>query len=1210
MIRPGTLSLVFLALSLAAAVPVRAAETALTLERLTPTSKLAGFRAVSLYLNDADRPMGVRFVHERTGFVLDVLQIQSVPQGFIWVNSPPTSDQGEPHTQEHLLLGKGNMGRGVATQEPMSLATSSAFTLQWRTCYDFLTNAGPEVFYQQFAQRMDALLHPDYSDEEIRREVRNFGVTENPADHSLRLEEKGTVYNEMVGSTANQDYASYHTLGIALYGKDHAAAYVSGGTPEGIRQMSPADIRNFHARNYVLGNMGMIASLPKEMPLAQVLERVSAILTPLEPSAAPKPFSGNTAPGFAPPQGAPAGTIAVVDYPDQNADKPGTVALAWAPVRALDAHGRTLLRLFLATVAGDATTNLYKRFVDSKTRVLDFGAQSVSNYLSNDPGNPVYLGVNEVATAHLNPTDAAELRRQVMDEFQRIATWKNGSPELAEFNARVRSRLVATRREAMKFVNSPPGFGFRGTYAEWMDHLLMLESSPDFRRSVTLKPELAAIERQLAAPGNPWHTALAEWKLLDTPYVVATRANPAVQTQLDHERQQRIAAEVARLRTLYGFASDQDAITHYRAAYDSTTAELEAAARTLKPAKLVDALPLTLDAPLEYAAEPLAGGIPYVKTTFENMTSATTGMAFRLNGLRDGQLLYLALLPSLLTEVGVVENGRHIPYEQMKERLRNEILSLDANYSVNERTERYELTVRASGNDATEALKGVEWMRAVMLHADWSAGNLSRIRDVVDQSLSGLRNLRQGADENWVSGVGAAYRRQDSPLYLATSSFLTQTNSVLRLRWQLMEASPTDRDAAADFLARLAAPGSTKRAELAQLIAAVQGDSAATLKLAAGVAHVLKTFDALTPRAHAIAIEAAKDLSQSLTDLPDATLASDWSYLCEQMRHDLQVTPEHALAELEAVRGEIIRKGNARVFTIGAPATLAKLSAAIQATLASLGTGTSMAATRATGQLVLERLSERDPAAKNAQYVGLLNPNSQGGVVINSAPFVSFADTGEEPVLRYLAGNLYAGGGAHSVFMKTWGAGLAYSNGISASPETGRQGYYAERTPELPQTVRFVIDQLKSAKKDPALAEYAVSLAFNSRAASGYESRGEAMAANLADGVTPEIVSGFRKQILALRGRPNLTDALFDRMPGVYARVLPGYAPKAAPVEGGSYFVIGAEKQFAAYEAYLKSVGDAKTTLYRLYPRDFWVPAPELVKTTGAATAPATPVRP
>ena len=40
-----------------------------------------------------------------------------------------------------------------------------------------------------------------YTDEEIRREVRNFGVDEDPKTGTLSLEEKGTVYNEMVSST-------------------------------------------------------------------------------------------------------------------------------------------------------------------------------------------------------------------------------------------------------------------------------------------------------------------------------------------------------------------------------------------------------------------------------------------------------------------------------------------------------------------------------------------------------------------------------------------------------------------------------------------------------------------------------------------------------------------------------------------------------------------------------------------------------------------------------------------------------------------------------------------------------------------------------------------------------------------------------------------------------------------------------------------------
>ncbi|HEU4723527.1 MAG TPA: hypothetical protein VFS59_19390, partial [Gemmatimonadaceae bacterium] len=121
----------------------------------TPTSgaRVHGFRQAAAYLNDADRPMGGRWIHERTGFTLDLLEIQSVPQGFIWVRSFPRNDKGEPHTQEHLLLSKGDRGRAMASLETMALSGSSAFTQQLRTAYHFNTAAGPETFYTIFERQ-------------------------------------------------------------------------------------------------------------------------------------------------------------------------------------------------------------------------------------------------------------------------------------------------------------------------------------------------------------------------------------------------------------------------------------------------------------------------------------------------------------------------------------------------------------------------------------------------------------------------------------------------------------------------------------------------------------------------------------------------------------------------------------------------------------------------------------------------------------------------------------------------------------------------------------------------------------------------------------------------------------------------------------------------------------------------------------------------
>ena len=64
------------------------------------------------------------------------------------------------------------------------------------------------------------------------------------------------------------------------------------------------------------------------------------------------------------------------------------------------------------------------------------------------------------------------------------------------------------------------------------------------------------------------------------------------------------------------------------------------------------------------------------------------------------------------------------------------------------------------------------------------------------------------------------------------------------------------------------------------------------------------------------------------------------------------------------------------------------------------------------------------------------------------------------------------------------GAGLAYSNGLRSSDSQGRVGYYAERTPELPQTVRFVVGVIKDGQPDRALGEAVMAQAFGESRAS------------------------------------------------------------------------------------------------------------------------------
>jgi Zn-dependent M16 (insulinase) family peptidase len=1144
------------------------AQRTMTYATLTEGLTIQGFRTAAVYLNDTDQPMGARFVHQKSGFTLDLLEIQSVPQAFVWVTTYPTSDMGEPHTQEHLLLGKGNKGRSVASHEPMSLSNSTAYTEQWRTCYHFYTSAGPDVFYDEFERRMDALLHPDYTDEEVHREVRNFGVSDNPVDHKLTLEEKGTVYNEMVTSTDQPTRRLYTAVLKMIYGPNHPLQFNSGGSPEALRQIQPSDIRKFHQAHYFLANMGAVVSVPREMSLETVLKQIDGTLNRIEPHRSSlKPATEKDLPS---PRPAPSGQIQIVEYPNRNEQQPGSVWIAWPAQLNLDVKEQYLAELFLDSFAGDATTNLYRRFIDSKTRDTDLGAQSVFATMQKDPGFAMMIGFGDVPVSKMNDKDLSDVRAKVIEEFRKVAEWKDGSPELKAFNERVRSRIVETRRGLAKFVNSPPGFGFRSNYSDWINQLTDLEKLGGFRRSVTMKSTLDDIDKLLAGNTNIWTRYIDKWKFAPSPqsrqpWIGAAKPVAGLIVSQQKEREARLNAEIARLKTGYGVNDDQEALRRFRAAYDSASAVIDQAAASVTPPRFVDNPPMTLDDQLDYKVATLEGGVSMVASTFSTMTSATTGIGLNLNVVPQDKLLYLAILPQLLTRVGVIENGKPVSYAEMSERIRNEITSLTSDFSSNPKTGRVELTVRGAGNNVAESQRAIEWMQLALYHPDWRPENLPRIRDLVDQALNAFRRTPQTAEENWVNPVPIAYWKQDHPLLLATTSFMTQTHNVFRLRWMLKEATAEQRASVSRALNELAS-AKGNRDELKAKLAELQAGSNKLLS------------------------EAAKDIDITLVDIPDSSLVMDWPRLCREMAGDLSLGPDKALTNLDSVRQLVLKAGNARLFLIASASTQQALAPAIGNLIAGLDKSAPIAAKYETIRRIDSRLRERDVSAVRPIFIGLLNPNSQGGVFINSAPSTSYEDTDRDSILNYLAVNLYGGGGGHSIFMKTAGAGLAYSNGIGNSLSLGRLRYYAERTPELPQTMRFVIDQLKSATPDPSLVDYAIAQAFGgTRSANSYESRGEIMAQNLVDGLTPELVSRFHKQILDLRAAGDLTAELYRRKDPVSSKVLPGLGPKVSGVGDGVYFVIGPEKQFAAWEEYLQSIEGKDTIVYRLYPRDFWM---------------------
>lgn len=1159
------------------------APTALTLDTLAAGISVHGFTPSSVYLDGSDKPIGARFVHDATKFTFDYLRIESAPQGYLWVSSFPTSDKGEPHTQEHLLLGKGDRGRKMGSFQAMALAESSAFTDQWRTVYHFHTVAGRDTFWPVFADQLGAMLDADYTDEEIRREVRNFGVDKDDSG-KLRLEEKGTVYNEMVRTYESPGTALWREALRLVYGKQHPLAYESGGYPDDIREMTIADIRRFHTDNYHLANMGMIGAFPSAMALGDVLDQTAAVL------GAANPRAGKVMTEADLPKPAPLAATApiLVDYPYSDTTSPSPVMLVWPATRNLDLTERTLLDLFLSAFAGDESTTLYKRLIDSKTREIDLGANAIGAYRSNNLGEPIFLSITGVRADRLTAETLDKVRALVARELDRIGKLPDGDPELVALRERLQSRVINLRRQVSKFLDSPPGFGIRGTGSSWDDHLHALSRAPSFKKSLTLRPELAAIEKLLAAGGNPWGERLARWGLTTPPVPLAARPSPTLRAELDRARDQRISKELARLESHYQTQGAPATLAKYQVDYDAQTKILEEAAAKAPLPPLVTSPPMTLDDELRYTTAKVRG-VPSFAGTIESMQSSRVSLAFRVEAVPEADLMYLAVLPTLMSDVGIADGKTVIPSEEMQERLRKEVLELSVDYDRNLRTGRLELVVSGAGNDVAETKLALGWMSRAMFSADWRVDNLPRLRDVVDQVVTSLRERMKGPEEYWVNDPQQAWWRQDWPAHLHARSFLTRAHDLQRLRWQLLD--PKDPKVTAEairFLTSLADAAKQPRKTLELLTVALGATAKSPAKLPAAATRWITAAKALSPGARALALEASKDLAAALPDLPDSSLAADWAYLCKQMASDLSVGAPAALAKLDAVRDAILATSTARIVTVGSTTSQQAIAGELDALVGRLDTAPRTKVSYRTTGAIRARVLQRTPTATSLDFVGLFAPGTSSGVFVNSAPATSMLDTSDDAILDFLSTNQYAGHGAHTLFMKTWAAGLAYSNGARVDEQSGRIQYYAERCPMLPQTMRFVIDQLKAAKPDPNIARYAIAHAFSSRIAADYESRAWEMAANLVDGLTPDAVRAFRTSVLAQTDRKDLATELHTRMPKVYGKVLPGYGSLA---KDAIQFVIGPAKQLDAYQDYLHATVGKDVTLHRLYPRDYWIPA-------------------
>lgn len=1145
---------------------------------------MSGFVAEAIYTGLGGARAGGLWRHQPTGLELRLLAIDSVPQAFIHVHAPPVGDGGESHAGEHLLLGKGARGKALAAEEELALVESTAFTAQTEVCYAFNCAAGQETFFRILAGFLEALLFPDYTDEEVRREVCHLAAVRDPGTGRLALEEQGTVYTEMV-ATCEKRWIVFHELHRRLFGAAHPLGFVAGGTPEGIRRVTPADLHRFHAAHYHLAGMGLILALPPALPEADTLRRLDELLGALaaRPAHQERPRERRALPPLAP---EPPGTWRV-PYPNQNERDTGTLVMAWAARLPGDLREHLRRRLLLEPFADGETSWLHRAWLDRKSRKREVPASRVYGGLDL---TPLSEGA-QVGLIGLGPEGAAEgalagLRAAVREELEELLGLPAADPRRATFQGRAEARLLDLERSLLRRLSAPPLFGRRGAGGFWREHLRLVDRAGGAERSLLLEPALGAVRRELAEERLDLRAVAGGLGLLDEePHVLASYACPAEIERRATARGERLRAALEGVRQRFG-EDEQAALAGLHAEDEAAAAALEARDRAIPPPALVEDVPRTLDDGLDWEQGRL-GGLPLVRGRFATSPTIEVSLAVRVEAVRPEELSLLPLVPSLLTGLGLRSQspggqGEVLPYDALHEALERETAGVWATWDLRPDRDRRELLLGCAGLGPAEARRALGWLGRCALETDLSPENLPRLRELVEQAARDLRGALGRSEEGWVRNPAAALRFQRDPQYLAVSSLFTQLHLLARLRWRLAEPPAAGARAALD----------------AALEALREG-----LRRGEAPDPLLRGLTEAGPGGapSAAAASALTVLGELLSDLPPATRGEDLALLIEQAASDLARPPEETLVRLRGLTDLFRpRPGAARLVLSGAPDALAEVEPAVLELLGRLAAAGPVSTRPEHPQvgppLVSDRVRARAAAAGGGLgldpvHWGLVHETGSTATLVLSAELCPFATRQREALLDMLAGSLDAGGGPHGFFMRTWGAGLAYSNGLRVMPLLGRVSYYAERCPDPAQTMRFVLELARDERRlaSPALVDYALAqLVGASRAADRFESRVRAQAADLEDGLTPARVAAQREALLALAREPGLHEELLRRRAAVLGRVLPGLGDPARAHPDAVHLAIAPQRLLGEWER-LIGEHEPDERLACIWPADFWL---------------------
>ncbi|MDD2772597.1 MAG: hypothetical protein PHP45_02760 [Elusimicrobiales bacterium] len=1117
-----------------------------TLSLLTENRNFAGYAVRAVYTDHRGKPLGARFIHD-CGMPVDLLYFNSLPQLSVCFQTLPETDMGEAHALEHIVLGKGRKGKYLSVLFDMCLAENTAATYPELTNYQFSCAGGTEAFWRLAAAFFDALLEPDFSDEEVRGEVYSPGAVLD-RNGGCALEEKGTVYNEMLSASEKPMTVLWRKLAKTAYGAGHPLARESGGDPAEMRKLTPERIRAFHRDNYRFNSRAsLVAAMPYDISPQEFLEKLSGIISRAPScSAAPeKPF-----PDF---QSAPEPELWLGRYPSADENAPQDAVFAWKPRRRVSYRKAAELSLFLDVLAGGETSYLYRDLVDSSARKYDSGAVATGYFLDDEPSNLPGIFVSGIPAANVGGAALEALRGVITARIAALRSAKGA--ELEEMRGKAVSLLSSRRRSMLKFLDNPPRFGDRHGGIAWHKHAQALETEGGFLRPVAQLETLASIEAEVRADAGFWGRVAEEAGLLRQPYACAVKPDGKLLLERSADKKARLAAALRELELKHS-AKGAAALALQYAEGEAAARRLERELAPAQPPAFIENPPLTLDDKMETRQTVIPCGVKAAVSSAGETPFTDITLFFDLNALGRDELIYAPALAGALSGTGVkTPSGEILDYSAMIERWRAEIFSLGAFTASNPHTGRLELCLNASAASAEEIPAAAEWLENCLLRNLLSSETAGRLKDIAEEGIQDIRNMMSRPEEYWMRDVAGAFFHAADARWMSVYSPFTELFHLERLR--LMLENPPEKE---------------------KLIACLAG-----LSDGAKPESALVEIGALSPWL-------AQSLSWNIEHFPAQTGRADLGELARAYAAALAAGPQAAVGGMKRALSGILRRGGARAAVTGSPENAEKALALLDALLARLPEGAGRAAPARGENSILARVSPRTQGLKRLVHGALINRSGSGGAAVLRADGPSYSDTGGTALWDFLAVKFLSGGGPHALFMKTWDAGLAYSNGINANPATGKINYYAERCPDLVRTLAFVSSAAAQAKSSEKYhADYALSNSFSDyRGGDTTSARGYAAASDMADGITPAVVRRFKSALLAAAKKPDAPEKMNARLLEAAGRVMIVQGKPLSAIAGAQSFVCAPPELAERYALWLAEQGETEPVA-RLYPRDFWI---------------------